>query len=155
MLKSVFLSSIHVLDQQEALDFYVGKLGMQVTNDFDMGFMRWLTVGFPDDPTREVLLEVPAPPSMDPATAEVARELVAKGAGGGWLGFHTDNCQQTYEDLLAKGVDITQEPTEQFYGVDMGIRDPFGNALRITEPREFTPDDFQAWMARMGGPPPA
>ncbi len=153
MLTSIYISSVHVLDQQEALDFYVGKLGLEVRADIDMGFMRWLTVGVPGD-TREVLLELPAPPSMDPQTAEVVREMVSKGAGGGSLFFYTDDCQRTYEDLVAKGVEVTQEPTEHFYGTDFGIRDPFGNALRIAQPREYTQEDVEAWLTRMSSQSP-
>ena len=75
-------SSIFVLDQDEALDFYVGKLGFEVSADVDMGFMRWLTVSAPGDPDREILLEQPGPPAHDDATAEQVRELVTKGAAG-------------------------------------------------------------------------
>jgi catechol 2,3-dioxygenase-like lactoylglutathione lyase family enzyme len=122
-----------VLDQQEALDFYVGKLGMEVKADVDFGFMRWLTVGLPGDNSREVLMELPGPPAMDRGTAEQVRELVTKGAMGGWLGFNTDDCRKTYEELKAKGVEFTQEPMERDYGVDCGLRDPFGNAIRIVQ----------------------
>jgi len=100
----------------------------------DLGFMRWLTVGVPGQPGRDILLELPAPPSMDEATAEQVRELLTKGATGFAAGFTTDDCKRTYEDLVAKGVEITQEPVEHFYGTDMGLRDPFGNHIRITEP---------------------
>lgn len=133
MLNSIALSQIYVLDQQEALDFYVGKLGLEVKNDIDMGFMRWLTVGLPGEANREVLLEVPGPPAMNEATAEQVREMITKGATGGWLGFTTDDCQKTFEQLKAKGVEFTQEPVERFYGIDCGLRDPFGNAIRITQ----------------------
>jgi catechol 2,3-dioxygenase-like lactoylglutathione lyase family enzyme len=133
MLKSLTLSQIFVLDQQEALDFYVGKLGMEVKADVDFGFMRWLTVGLPGDDSREVLLELPGPPAMDRSTAEQVRELVTKGATGGWLGFNTDDCRKTYEELKAKGVEFTDEPTERSYGIDFGLRDPFGNAIRIRQ----------------------
>jgi catechol 2,3-dioxygenase-like lactoylglutathione lyase family enzyme len=134
MLKTTRLSSIFVLDQDEALDFYVGKLGLEVNTDQDLGFMRWLTVNVPGDPGREILLEKPGPPSMDGDTAEVVRELVTKGASGGWIGFMTDDARATYEELLAKGVEVTQEPTEQSYGIDFGLRDPFGNAIRVLQP---------------------
>ena len=79
-------SSIFVLDQDEALDFYVGKLGLEVSADVDMGFMRWLTVSAPGDPDREILLEKPGPPAHDDATAAQVRELVTKGAAGFALG---------------------------------------------------------------------
>jgi catechol 2,3-dioxygenase-like lactoylglutathione lyase family enzyme len=133
MLKNIRLSALFVLDQDEALDFYVGKLGLEVANDVDLGFMRWLTVQVPGDPDREVLLENPGPPSMDDATAEQVRELITKGATGGWLGFTTDDCRKTYEELLAKGLEFTEEPTERGYGIDCALRDPFGNVVRITQ----------------------
>jgi catechol 2,3-dioxygenase-like lactoylglutathione lyase family enzyme len=128
------LSQIFVLDQDEALDFYVGKLGLEVKTDTDLGFMRWLTVAVSGEPGREILLEVHGPPAMDEATAEHVRELVTKGATGGWLGFATDDCRKTYETLVARGVEFTQEPVEQAYGIDCGLRDPFGNAIRIMQP---------------------
>jgi predicted enzyme related to lactoylglutathione lyase len=133
MLDSISLSQIFVLDQDEALDFYVGKLGLEVNTDQDLGFMRWLTVSLPGQPGRAILLEKPGPPAMDEATAEQVRELVNKGATGGWLGFNTADCRKTYEELLARGVEFTQEPTEQPYGIDCGLRDPFGNAIRIVQ----------------------
>ena len=135
MLTNIRLSSVYVLDQDQALDFYVGKLGLEVKVDTDLGFMRWLTVGLPGDDDREILLERPGPPAHDDATAEQVREVVAKGAGGGWVGFNTDDCRRTYEDLLAHGVEFTQEPIERDYGVDCGLRDPFGNAIRIVQRR--------------------
>ena len=88
-------SSIFVLDQDEALDFYVGKLGFEVSADIDMGFMRWLTISAPGDPDREILLERPGPPAHDDATAEQVRELVTKGAAGFALGLRTDDLRKT------------------------------------------------------------
>ena len=136
MLKSIRISSIFVLDQDQALDFYVGKLGLEVAADHDLGFMRWLTVRVPGDDSREILLEKPGPPGMDDASAEQVRDLVTKGATGFAAGLITDDAQRTYEELKAKGVEITDEPTERFYGTDFGLRDPFGNNLRITQPVE-------------------
>jgi catechol 2,3-dioxygenase-like lactoylglutathione lyase family enzyme len=131
---SITHSAIFVLDQDEALDFYVGKLGMEVNTDVDMGFMRWLTINAPGQPEREVLLELPGPPAHDDATAQQVRELVTKGATGFALGLRTDDCRKTYADLVAKGVDVTSEPTEQSYGIDFGVRDPFGNNIRVVQP---------------------
>ena len=127
-------SAIFVLDQQEALDFYVGKLGFEVSADIDLGYMRWLTVNPPDDPDRHVLLEVPGPPAHDEATAAEVRELVTKGATGFALGLTTDDLRKTYKTLKAKGVEFTEEQIERFYGIDCGLRDPFGNNIRITQP---------------------
>ena len=133
MLNAIRISQIFVLDQDEALDFYVGKLGLEVNADEDLGFMRWLTVSVPGEPGREILLERPGPPAMDEATAEQVRELVTKGATGGTLFFTTDDARKTYEELSARGVELTEEPTERPYGIDFGLRDPFGNAIRIAQ----------------------
>jgi catechol 2,3-dioxygenase-like lactoylglutathione lyase family enzyme len=136
VLKSINISHVWVLDQQEALDFYVGKLGLELRNDVPLGFMRWLTVGVPGDASREILLEVPGPPGMDEAAAAQVRELVSKGATGFTVGFTTDDCRKTYAELKAKGVEFTEEPTDHFYGTDVGLRDPFGNAIRIVERKQ-------------------
>lgn len=130
MITRTRLSSIFVLDQDEALDFYVGVLGLEVAVDTDLGFMRWLTVKVPGD-DREILLERPGAPAHDPATEAQVRELVSKGAGGGWIGFSTDDVDALHTQLVERGVEITQPPTDMSYGRDMGLRDPFGNALRI------------------------
>jgi len=131
MYNHISRSQIFVLDQDEALDFYVNKLGFEVSSDIDLGFMRWLTVCVPGQPEREVLLEKPGPPAMDDATAAQVRDLVTKGAMGGWLSITTDDAQATFETLRDRGVDITDEPSPKPYGIDFGIRDPFGNAIRI------------------------
>ena len=132
MLDSISLSSIYVLDQDEALDFYVGKLGLEVDTDADLGFMRWLTIRVPGE-SREILLELPGPPSHDPATAEAIREMVTKGASAGTLFFNTDDAYATHAELKAKDVELAEEPTTQSYGIDFGFRDPFGNHIRIAQ----------------------
>jgi catechol 2,3-dioxygenase-like lactoylglutathione lyase family enzyme len=134
MISNVNVVSIKVLDQDEALDFYVNKLGLEVAQDFNQGPVRWLTVRVPGDPTLEMYLEKPAPPAYDEATASELRELITKGAIG-WVAFQTPDCRALYETLKERGVtDFTQEPTDHFYGTDMGVRDPFGNAIRILQP---------------------
>ena len=134
MISHVNVVSIKVLDQDEALDFYVDKLGLEVAQDFQQGPVRWLTVRVPGDPTLELYLEKPAPPAYDEATAAELRELITKGAIG-WVAFQTPDCRALYETLRERGVtDFTQEPTDHFYGTDMGVRDPFGNAIRILQP---------------------
>ncbi len=94
---SLRISQIYVLDQDEALDFYVGKLGLEINVDQDLGFMRFLTVNAPGEPDRQILLEKPGPPAMDPATAAEVRALLTKGRTGGHLFFRTDDVQATYE----------------------------------------------------------
>ena len=134
MITSLTITSLYVLDQDRALDFYVGTLGLEVSNDLDLGFMRWLTVKVPGE-AREILLERPGAPAMDEGTAGQVRELVSKGASAGTLFFQTDDVQQTWDDLKAKGVDLPEEPVNRGYGTDFGFRDPFGNHIRVSQPQ--------------------
>ena len=132
MITRLNVASIYVLDKDEALDFYVNKLGLEKGNDVRQGEYRWLTVKVPGEEI-EISLEQPGSPLHDEATTEQLRELISKGALGG-LVFITDDAFALYETLKSRGVtDFTQEPTEHFYGTDMGLRDPFGNPIRILQ----------------------
>lgn len=133
MFDKVTHSGVIVLDQDEALEFYVGKLGFEVRDDVDLGFMRWLTVGVPGDPDHQILLEKPGPPSMSEQVGAQARDLLTKGGMGLALILGTDDCRETYQELKGKGVEFTEEPTERSYGIDCALRDPFGNHIRITQ----------------------
>ena len=136
MLTRLNVTTIYVLDKDEALDFYVNKLGLEVGSDVTQGSYRWLTVRVPNEPGIEISLEQPGPPLHDEETAERIRELITKGAMSG-LVFHTNDARALYETLKERGVtDFTQEPMDHFYGTDMGLRDPFGNAIRILERAE-------------------
>ena len=130
-----------VHDQDEALAFYTQKLGMEVRIDAtmpEMGDFRWLTVGPVGQPDVSiVLMAIPGPPIMDPDTAEQVRELMAKGFAG-TVFLTTEDCQAEYEKLAARGVEFTEAPAERPYGVDSGMRDPSGNAIRITQVRELS-----------------
>src|SRR5436853_6835029 len=133
MINTINISHIFVFDQEKALDFYVGKLGLEVSNDTNLGFMSWLTMRAPGDPSHDILLEVPAPPGMDQKSAEQVRELISKGASGFAAGFSTSNIKRTAEERKAKGVEFTAELTEHEYGSDTGIRNPSGNDIRIVQ----------------------
>jgi len=136
MIKKLDATSVKVLDQEEALDFYVNKLGLEKGQDIKQGSFRWLTVRVAGDPGTEIFLEEPGPPVHDEATASQLRELITKGAMGA-LVFQSDDVRGLYETLKARGVtDFTQEPTDHFYGTDMGVRDPFGNAIRILQSKK-------------------
>jgi catechol 2,3-dioxygenase-like lactoylglutathione lyase family enzyme len=133
MLSKLNVATIYVLDKDEALDFYVTKLGLEVGSDVKQGNYRWLTVRVPGEGGTENSLEQPGAPLHDEATAAQLRELITKGAMTG-LVFNTDDARGLYEELRARGVtDFTQEPTDHFYGTDMGVRDPFGNPIRILQ----------------------
>jgi catechol 2,3-dioxygenase-like lactoylglutathione lyase family enzyme len=133
MITSLSVATIYVLDKDEALDFYVNKLGLEKANDVRQGDYRWLTVRVAGEHGTEISLEQPGAPLHDDATAERIRELITKGAIGG-LVFTTDDARGLYETLQERGVtDFTQEPTDHFYGTDMGLRDPFGNPIRVLQ----------------------
>jgi catechol 2,3-dioxygenase-like lactoylglutathione lyase family enzyme len=135
MITGVGLVCVWVYDQDEAYDFYVNKLGLKVTMDAPMdGGGRWLLVHAPDQPQVPIMLVVPGAPMMDEQTAAKIKDLVATGyLGPGALS--TDDCRGTYKELLAKGVEFIEEPSERFYGIDAGFRDPFGNHWRLTQPK--------------------
>jgi predicted enzyme related to lactoylglutathione lyase len=129
-----------VHDQDEALAFWTQKVGMETRSDVtlpEMGDFRWLTVGPAGQPDIEItLMAIPGPPVMDSETAEQVRGLVAKGFAG-TVFLTTDDCQASYEELKARGVEFTEEPEERPYGVDSGFRDPSGNSIRLTQVRDL------------------
>jgi catechol 2,3-dioxygenase-like lactoylglutathione lyase family enzyme len=141
MYNQISRSQLYVLDQDAALDFYVNTLGFEVADDIDLGFMRWLTVRVPGD-EREVLLDKPGPPAMDEATAATVTDLLTRGAVAGSLFLTTDDAIKVHEELVARGVEVTDGPEQRPYGIDFGIRDPFGNAIRIGQmsPAGYDPD---------------
>ena len=129
-------AQLWVHDQDEALDFYTNKLGMSVQSDVtvpEMGNFRWLAVSPADQPDVSiVLMAIPGPPVFEPETSEQVRALMAKGAAGG-IFFTTDDCQASYEELKAGGVEFVDPPEERPYGIDAGFRDPSGNHFRLTQ----------------------
>jgi len=133
MTERIGVMGLYVHDQDEALGFYVGKLGFQVHTDARNGNYRWLTVKHPK-PSFELGLFLPQEPVLDAATAQTIREMVAKGAMPP-LVLVVDDCRAAYDKLRAKGVEFIQEPIARFGGVDANIRDPSGNAWKMIEAR--------------------
>ncbi|WP_035856953.1 VOC family protein [Cryptosporangium arvum] len=130
-----------VHDQDEALAFYVGKLGWEVRSDVTMPewAFRWLVVGPVGQPdVGLVLMPVPGAPLLDGTASAQLAELVARGAGG-TLFLETDDCRATYDELSARGVEFNDPPTPQAYGIDTSFRDPSGNNVRLTQMTEFSP----------------
>jgi catechol 2,3-dioxygenase-like lactoylglutathione lyase family enzyme len=123
---------LYVRDQDEALDFYVGKLGFQVHADARNGDYRWLTVKHPNQPNFELGLFEPQAPVLDAATAQTMREMVAKGAMPP-LVLVVDDCRAAYEEMRSRGVEFTQEPVERYGAVDASFRDPSGNGWKLIE----------------------
>jgi uncharacterized glyoxalase superfamily protein PhnB len=129
-------AQLWVHDQNEALDFYTKKLGMEVRADVtlpEMGDFRWLSVSpTGQDDVSIVLMAIPGPPVMDAQTADEVRNLMAKGFAG-TVFLTTDDVRSDYEQLKSRGVEFTEAPEERPYGIDAGFRDPSGNAIRLTQ----------------------
>jgi predicted enzyme related to lactoylglutathione lyase len=131
-----------VHDHDAALAFYIRKLGWEVRadNTLEEWNFRWLVVGPPgQDEIGLVLMKIPGPPMLDETTSAQLAELVAKGVGG-TLFLETDDCQASYDELSARGVEFNDPPTEQPYGIDTSFRDPSGNNVRLTQIMEFSLD---------------
>jgi predicted enzyme related to lactoylglutathione lyase len=133
MIQSFSHSTLYVADQDVAKAFYVDKLGFDLKMDMEAGGFRWLTVSPKGQPDLELILMPLKPgPYMDEATCEALLDLLKKGKMPTGI-FATADCQKTYEELLAKGVEFTQPPTERFYGIEAIVKDPFGNWFSMTQ----------------------
>jgi catechol 2,3-dioxygenase-like lactoylglutathione lyase family enzyme len=134
MKQGIEVVGLYVRDQDEALAFYVEKLGFRVHTDVGSGDYRWLTVQHPEQPSFQLGLFRPGPPVLDAATAQTVRELVAKGAMPP-LVLTVDNCRAAYDRMLGLGVEFTQEPVDRYGTVDAGFRDPSGNGWKMIQAR--------------------
>ncbi len=126
---------LYVRDQDEAVDFYVNKLGFKVKNDVKNGDYRWLTVQHPDQPSFELGLFKPESPALDAASVQALREIVAKGAMPP-LVLDVDDVRGAYDRLRGRGVEFTQEPVERYGTIDAGFRDPSGNGWKMRQGRK-------------------
>jgi catechol 2,3-dioxygenase-like lactoylglutathione lyase family enzyme len=137
MIRRLSHATIYVIDQDGAYDFYVNKLGFKVHTDAKMdGGFRWLTVTTQGQPDLEIVLMATDPgPMLDQETSDAIRTLIRKGKMGAGV-FETADCQKTYEELKAKGVEFSQPPTERFYGIEALMKDNSGNWFSLTQHKE-------------------
>ena len=135
MSQGIGVVGLYVRDQDEALEFYVEKVGFRVHTDVRNGDYRWLTVQHPDQPDFQLGLFRPQPPTVDDATARTLLEAVAKGAMPP-LVLVVDNCLDSYKRMHAAGVEFTQEPVTRYGSTDASFRDPSGNGWKMIEARK-------------------
>jgi catechol 2,3-dioxygenase-like lactoylglutathione lyase family enzyme len=136
MLEQLTHVNVWVDDQDAALAFYTEKLGMELRDDVtlpELGNFRWLTVGLPGQDVALALMTVPGPPVFEPETQAQIKALVARGGAGGGLFFSTGDCKATFDEMKRLGVEFSQEPTQQPYGLDAGFRDSSGNQIRMIQ----------------------
>ena len=135
----ISVAQLWVHDQDEALDFYTKKVGLEVQTDVtvaELGNFRWLVVGAGgQSDVGIVLMAIPGPPVMDEKTADEVRHLMARGFAG-TVFLTTDDINATYDELTARGVDFTEKPEQRPYGMDSAFRDPSGNSIRLTQVSE-------------------
>jgi catechol 2,3-dioxygenase-like lactoylglutathione lyase family enzyme len=134
MNQSIQVVGLYVRDQDEALAFYVDKLGFRVHSDVRNGDYRWLTVQHPEQPSLQLGLFEPGPPVHDAVTTQTLNAMVAKGAMPP-LVMVVNDCRGAYGRMRAQGVEFTQEPVERYGKVDAGFRDPSGNGWKLIESR--------------------
>jgi predicted enzyme related to lactoylglutathione lyase len=135
MIKKLTHSTVYVLDQDRAKDFYLNKLGMECRDDARMGTFRWLTVGPKTQPdVRIILMPIAASPMLKEEHVTALRELVQAGALGGGV-LVTDDLRRDYEQMKAKGVEFARPPTEEPYGFAAVFKDDSGNYFSFNEER--------------------
>ena len=132
MSQGIGVVGLYVRDQDEALEFYVGKLGFRVHTDARNGDYRWLTVQHPDQPSLQLGLFKPQAPVLDASTAQTVNEIVAKGAMPPMV-LNVDDCRAAYTRMRDRGVEFTQPPEERYGNVDANFRDPSGNGWKMIE----------------------
>ena len=140
MITNISLMSVYVDDIDEAKDFYTEKLGFVVKSDIKLSDFRWCTVHHVDHPELELQLALPGPP-LDEEATEAVKRMMAKGTLHGF-GIATDDCRKTFAELVAKGVEYIQEPSDRPYGVEAVLRDNSGNWLVLVEQKPYTAADF-------------
>ena len=134
MSQGVQVMGLYVRDQDEAVEFYVNKLGFRVHTDARNGNYRWLTVQHPEQPSFQLGLFAPEQPQLDAATVQSVREIVAKG-GMPPLVLVVHDCRAAWERMRAHGVEFTQEPIARYGNVDASFRDPSGNGWKMLQAR--------------------
>lgn len=138
MISHVSLATVWVNDHDDAKRFYIDRLGFVEGADITMGDgYRWVTVCHPDHPELQVTLMRPGPP-LDEEDAAAFQRMLDKGSLGA-VGLATDDCRATYAELIDRGVEFVQEPTERPYGVEAVMRDNSGNWLVLVEQRPYDP----------------
>ena len=134
MSQGIEVVGLYVRDQDEALAFYVEKIGFRVHTDVKNGNFRWLTVQHPEQPSFQLGLFAPESPMHDAATAQALREILAKGAMPP-LVLTVDDCRAAYTQMRKRGVEFMQEPIERYGTLDAGFRDPSGNGWKMIQAR--------------------
>ena len=141
MINNIAIINVFVKDQDEAKKFYTDVLGFEEKDDITLGDgYRWCTVIHPSQPELLVSLAIPGPPMDADLVNAMKRAQDAGGLNG--LGLNVDDCHKTHEELVAKGVEFVQPPTDRPYGVEAVCRDNSGNWMVLVEQKPYDPADM-------------
>src|SRR5256885_7264519 len=125
MITKLGVVTILVRDQDEALEFYTQKLGLEKMDDMEFGEgNRWLTVVAPKQRELQIFLAKADSFGMD------LMEHIGKMPS--WA-FGTDDCRADYETLQARGVKFVSAPKEQPWGIEATFEDLYGNKFALVE----------------------
>src|SRR5262249_52229736 len=124
MRLSVF--TVFVNDQDQALRFYVDRLGFVVSEDNRLGDYRWLLVRAPEPRDVAINLELARTPEQQ---ALVGRQ----GGGKALFALATDNCGRDFQAMKARGVAFEDEPQTMPYGTGVTLNDLYGNKIYLNE----------------------
>jgi catechol 2,3-dioxygenase-like lactoylglutathione lyase family enzyme len=129
MTQRLFLLAVTVREYDEAIRFYVDRLGFDLVEDTDMGGgKRWVRVRPPGSNGAEILL----------ARAVGERQLASVGnqtGGRVFLFLETDDFRRDHKKLVENGVRFVREPKEESYGTVAVFEDLYGNLFDLIEPR--------------------
>ena len=119
--------SLLVRDYDEAIAFYVGTLGFDLSEDTDMGGgKRWVRVT-PKGGDASLLL-------AKATTPEQLAQVGDQAGGRVWLFLETDDFARDHAAWSAAGVTFREAPRYESYGTGAVFEDLYGNAWDLIEP---------------------
>lgn len=124
----IYVTSVPVADQEQALQFYTKKLGFVQKTDLPVGEHRWLTVVAPEEQNGVELL-------LEPMAFEPAKEYqkALKEAGIPWTSFMVNDVKKEHQRLAALGVQFSMEPKEVGPTMMAVLDDTCGNNIQIIQ----------------------
>lgn len=135
MAQHLALISLVVRDYEEALAFYVGKLGFVLLEDRPVPeqHKRWVVIAPPGTDARRqgsscALL-------LARASDDAQRACIGAQTGGRvFLFLYTDDFWRDFERYSALGVEFVRPPVEQPYGTVAVFKDLYGNLWDLLQP---------------------
>lgn len=120
-MQRLFLTAVLVRDYDEAIAFYVGKLGFELRQDTSMpDAKRWVVLAPQGGGQGGILL-------AKAATREQADRIGDQTGGRVFLFLATDDFDRDYRTYVARGVTFVEQPRVEAYGTVAVFEDLYGN----------------------------